>query len=303
MSVCLIGVGSNLGDRRENVETAVDRLDQHPSIQITAISRWITSDPVGGPDGQDVFLNGVCVADSELAPHDLLAHLLDVERSLGRSRKLRWAPRTIDLDLLLVADRVIRDQQLSVPHPWMAIRPFVIGPAAEVAPAMKHPIIGRTMRQLHEYLYSSPRRVLVLSYDPQVSQQLLVQAGFAEVSTSVGQIHVPPDQHPLKPTASVYEKTYSRGEHHLTPSDESVCWEVISLSPRCTSPPVAAINDLRGQWHSAPPVRLKLILDSGTGDRALEDAVSTSGGPFLTIDIDHVPRAIHDLNAALEGMS
>ena len=152
MSFCLIGLGANLGNRRETLEAAVARLRQHAALRITAISRWHETAPVGGPPGQPAFLNGALAAETSLPPHALLELLQQVERELGRRPAERWGPRPIDLDLLLYDQLVLATATLVLPHPRMAWRRFVLEPAVEVAGAMIHSTTGWTLSRLLEHL-------------------------------------------------------------------------------------------------------------------------------------------------------
>ena len=106
MPVCLISLGSNEGDRQQNLEAAVARMAAHRQIKLLARSSWHETAPIGGPPGQDGFLNGAVTLETSLAPHELLACLHDIEAELGRRRAERWGPRPIDLDLLLYDDLV-----------------------------------------------------------------------------------------------------------------------------------------------------------------------------------------------------
>jgi 2-amino-4-hydroxy-6-hydroxymethyldihydropteridine diphosphokinase len=161
MPVCLIGLGSNQGDRRANLEAAAARLAANPQVDVLARSNWHETAPVGGPAGQPDFLNGALVLDTALGPHELLAVLQQIERQLGRRPAERWGPRPIDLDLLLYGDLVLDTPELLVPHPRLAYRRFVLGPASEVAPEMLHPTIHWTIARLLEHLDTSPRYVAV----------------------------------------------------------------------------------------------------------------------------------------------
>jgi len=161
MSRCLIGLGSNRGDRRDYMQKAVAALAAQPEIRIVAESRLVETRPIGGPPGQSGFLNAAALLDTTLSPHALLAVLARVERDLKRTRSTRWGPRTIDLDLLLFDEQVIDTPDLAVPHPRMAWRRFVLEPASEVVPDMVHPTIGWTVRHLLEHLESAPPYVAV----------------------------------------------------------------------------------------------------------------------------------------------
>jgi 2-amino-4-hydroxy-6-hydroxymethyldihydropteridine diphosphokinase len=152
MPRCLIGLGSNCGDRQANLEAAVSRLAAYPPIRLLAVGAWRETAPVGGPPHQPSFLNGALTLETGLGPHELHAVLQQVEGQLGRERAETWGPRTIDLDLLLYDDLVLDTPTLIVPHPRMAWRRFVLEPAAEVAPAMLHPTIAWPVARLLEHL-------------------------------------------------------------------------------------------------------------------------------------------------------
>lgn len=165
MSLALIGLGSNLGDRRRTLTEAVGHLAHQSGVQLSAASRWYQTRPVGGPAEQGAYLNGAALLETSLPPEELLARLLKVEGQLGRRRGHRWEPRTVDLDLLLYNGRVIDQPGLAVPHPRMAWRRFVLEPAAEIAPSLVHPTTGWTIARLLEHL-NSARDYLAITGPP-----------------------------------------------------------------------------------------------------------------------------------------
>ena len=128
-----LGIGSNLGDRLAALQRAADLLGAEPGIELTRCSRVWETDPVGGPSQPD-FLNVVVRAEVDLEPLDLLAACRRVEAALGRVRDVRWGPRTIDVDVLLFGARAIDHPDLSVPHPRMHERAFVLMPLLDVDP-------------------------------------------------------------------------------------------------------------------------------------------------------------------------
>jgi 2-amino-4-hydroxy-6-hydroxymethyldihydropteridine diphosphokinase len=140
-----IGVGSNLGDRHANLALAAALLDAGGVVRIIARSKLIETAAVGGPVGQGAFLNGVWIVASGFGPHQVLADLQRVETACGRTRTVRWGPRTIDLDLLLRDDGVVvTSGVLTLPHPRIRERPFVLTPLAEVAGSWPIPALPPT---------------------------------------------------------------------------------------------------------------------------------------------------------------
>ncbi len=156
MATCLIGLGSNLGDRRTILERAVSRLRQHAAIQVAAVSSWHDYPAIGGPAGQGSFLNGAARLITELSPHELRQELHRIERDAGRQRAVRWAARTLDVDLLLYDRQIVNSPELQVPHPRMTTRRFVLEPAADVAAEMVHPLTGWTIGKLLQHLREAP---------------------------------------------------------------------------------------------------------------------------------------------------
>ncbi|HEX3725805.1 MAG TPA: 2-amino-4-hydroxy-6-hydroxymethyldihydropteridine diphosphokinase [Pirellulales bacterium] len=148
----LVALGSNLGDRRQWLDRAIALLAAEPRIESFVASRYHSTTPVGGPGGQESFLNAAVRFETSLAPEQLHAVLRRIEDQLGRARGARWGPRTIDLDLLLYGDALIDTLELIVPHPRMAFRRFALEPAADVAPEMVHPTIGWTIARMLEHL-------------------------------------------------------------------------------------------------------------------------------------------------------
>jgi 2-amino-4-hydroxy-6-hydroxymethyldihydropteridine diphosphokinase len=128
-----LGLGSNLGDRLANLQRAVELLSAEPDIQVVASSRVWESDPVGGPP-QPNYLNAVVQVEVDRDAHGLLAAAQRVERALGRERRVRWGPRTIDVDVLIVDQEQSDDPELTLPHPRMLERAFVLLPLLELDP-------------------------------------------------------------------------------------------------------------------------------------------------------------------------
>jgi 2-amino-4-hydroxy-6-hydroxymethyldihydropteridine diphosphokinase len=146
--IAYIALGANLGDRRANIERAIDLLRATAGIRVRKVSSLLENDAVGGPTNSPAFLNAAVEVDTTTSPRELLTRLLAIERELGRERREKWGPRPIDLDLLLFGGQVIDEPDLKVPHPLMHERRFVLAPLAEIAPQALHPTLGKAVRDL-----------------------------------------------------------------------------------------------------------------------------------------------------------
>ncbi len=131
--MAFVALGANLGDREKNIRVAVDALKRSAGVRVVRVSSLMENPAVGGPKGSPDFLNGVMEIKTTLPPHRLLDRLLEIEREMGRERREKWSPRTIDLDLLLYGDQVIETTALVIPHPLMHTRRFVLELLAEIA--------------------------------------------------------------------------------------------------------------------------------------------------------------------------
>lgn len=147
MAFACIGIGTNLGDRRAHLELATRELRHLPATDTVHLSPTYETEPVG-PGEQGRFLNAAAAIETTLPPGELLGHLLRIERLAGREREVKWGPRTLDLDLLLYDDRIIETEDLTLPHPHMHERWFVLKPLNDIAPEAIHPTLGKTVREL-----------------------------------------------------------------------------------------------------------------------------------------------------------
>ncbi len=143
--VVYLGLGSNMGNRRENLDKALDLLSQR--LPVGQVSSLYDTEPVGNTN-QPRFLNLVCQVRTRLAPIELLALAKGIELKLGRASGKSNAPRPIDIDVLFYGDQVIKTPELVIPHPRLAERAFVLIPLAEIAPDLVHPVSGKTIRGL-----------------------------------------------------------------------------------------------------------------------------------------------------------
>lgn len=144
-----LGVGSNMGDRMEYINQAINAIEAQDDTRVVHVSSLIETKPYGGVV-QDDFLNGCIAIDTLKEPEELLDFLMDVEAQAGRVRTIHWGPRTLDLDILMYDDRVMNERRLTIPHKEMHKRLFVLEPLEEIAPYLMHPLLGQTITQLKE---------------------------------------------------------------------------------------------------------------------------------------------------------
>lgn len=146
-----LSIGSNLGDKKDNLDQAIALLNADEYSKVTKISEYITTEPVGGVE-QDDFLNAALEVKTLRSPKRLLEIIGVIERQLKRERKVHWGPRTIDLDIIFYDDIVMDTKELTIPHPEMEKRGFVLKPLLEIAPKSIHPIFKKTVVQLLDEL-------------------------------------------------------------------------------------------------------------------------------------------------------
>lgn len=162
MARCLIGCGSNLGRRREQLDRAIELMRFMPGVTLLGVSRFRETVPIGGPSRQRSFLNGACLIETDLPPQDVLSLLAAVENTLHRHREERWGPRTVDLDLLLYDDLVVDSECLTVPHPRMSTRRFVLEPCVEIAGDAFHPLAACRLDEILASISSPQPHVAVV---------------------------------------------------------------------------------------------------------------------------------------------
>ena len=144
---CAIALGSNLGKSLTTLENSLNVLNSNPGIKLLAVSSWYQTKPVGGSPQPD-YLNGCAILNVQQTPEELLVLLQATELQFGRVRQERWGARTLDLDLLLYDNLIINTPNLTIPHPRMTERAFVLVPLAEIAPRWQEPTSGKAIAQL-----------------------------------------------------------------------------------------------------------------------------------------------------------
>lgn len=145
--IAYIGLGSNLGDRLSYCQRAAEAIRHFQDTTLIRLSSYYETEPLEVSD-QDWFINGVVAIRTALPPQELLSACQKVEENLGRKRMIRYGPRTIDLDLLLYGQRVVGTDRLTLPHPKLHLRRFVLVPLVEIAPEAVHPVLHQTMAEL-----------------------------------------------------------------------------------------------------------------------------------------------------------
>jgi 2-amino-4-hydroxy-6-hydroxymethyldihydropteridine diphosphokinase len=343
MTAALIALGSNLGDRQANLDRATQLLAARPGVRLIAASAPHVTRPVGGPSGQSDFLNAAALVETSLEPSAMLAALQDIERVLGRLRAgPRWGPRPIDLDLLLYDSLVVESAELTVPHPRMAFRRFVIEPAADVAPTMRHPTIGWTLEKLRDHLRVAPPYVAIAGAPTSGKSQLaldvsgllggrLLQDPSAQQSD---QTHLPAASGPA--WAAEIELVALRSFQLAGTSvadvaisdywfDQALCFAPLTLSSD-------RLEEYVQRWQAAavgvPAAKLLVLLDgpiewlwrraNAAGRRTawlnrqsiaqlrqaiVERARAPGRGPLLQLDCLQPEKARLELTAAIESMN
>ncbi len=175
MPRCLLALGANLGNREKTLQNALREISALPQTRLLARSTWHETPAVGGPTGQHDFLNGAVLIDTDLEAEKLANLLQAIETKHGRKHKVRWAARTLDIDLLLYGEAAIDTPELVIPHPRMTFRQFVLAPAAEIAGNMLVADAGWTISALLDHLRTSARYVAIASTDPQLADWLVGQ--------------------------------------------------------------------------------------------------------------------------------
>ncbi len=252
----LLAFGANLGDRHAQWQEAT-RLLASESVQILAASSLFETSPVGGPEGQDVFLNAALSVQTTLTAIELIDRLLAVELEIGRIRETRWGARLVDLDLLLFENEIIEQPSYTVPHPRMTFRRFMLEPALEVAAHWQHPITQCSLADLVATLNHRPQsaeiwctaealelqhtRVQAPGLTPKPTGSLAVSSLVHQLERSGFAVSIPepagdkwePGPHSERPTLSIVISKLAhppmkqvRGPYLMLPAESPEQWDV-----------------------------------------------------------------------------
>lgn len=303
---CLLSLGSNLGARQDQLRRAVERLAALPDCQLTDVSDFLETLPIGGPAGQQPFLNAAVRLQSRLSPTRLLDSLLRVESQLGRVREVHWGPRTADIDLLLHGDSRAHTTRLQLPHPRMGFRRFVLEPAAAVAPDMIHPQFRASVEALRLRLDRTPRYLALCGANTAEVSDLSKQLA---ARTAAHRIVDPltPQAATREPLAAVQKRAAALGVDDA--SDErwriSDFWVFQSLAdvrqaklgpiPETRFEPAPRLIALVTRAFAHPHERRRVA--------RLRTLLSGRGSPFLIVNGNAPPQALAELQAALEAMT
>lgn len=264
-SLAIIGMGSNQGDREATLDAAVEALKATPHVHVWTVSGYYETFPVGGPPGQEPFLNAAVLTEPTLDPLSLLERLHDIEARFGRVRDERWGARTLDLDLLLYGQEVRRTPQIVVPHPRLAFRRFALVPAVEAAPWSLDPLTNLTVNELLANLDRRPSLVAVAAADPDDAESVaLASEVHAGVVAALG-------AEPLRKGGAA--EVPSGPPSH--PRDRRLA-EVRALAHRASESRLARAG-LGDRWLAAD---FSLDLDLRRAAAMESDAAATEGGAW-----------------------
>lgn len=283
MATALIGLGANLGNPQATLRAVTAQLAAHPRIASLSASSVVMTEPVGGPAGQPQFANAVARVETDLSPGELLGELQAIENAFGRERQEHWAARTLDLDLLLYDDLQVNTAQLTLPHPRMAFRRFVLEPAVEVAADMVEPVTGWTLDKLLLHV-NSPPRYIALSGTCWFAKQYVASAVAAMLN-----------QEGIAAQASVTRGITSLGAAPYADPDHSFVDHFIDLMPRLAADLQQTLTTSPKTWLVASywPGELAVSARLWFEGKALELAEAAYAEAFASFPAPKLLAAFH----------
>ncbi|MFK7769718.1 MAG: 2-amino-4-hydroxy-6-hydroxymethyldihydropteridine diphosphokinase [Mariniblastus sp.] len=326
---CLIAFGSNLGDGGQIFKQTIQLLNANQSINVVSKSELQTTRPVGGPAGQDAYLNAAIRIEASCSPSELHSQLVEIESELGRIRHERWGARRVDLDLLLYGQESILTDRLIVPHPRMSFRRFVLDPAHEIAGDMIHPVSGQSIRELVSHLDQAERLVLLVSSNANsqipesLAKRLIAALSEAKVESGSGigsDVEIPPESKAVKKDSANWQFKVLRSANDLMAFSN---FDQTKLRPKGSAKEKPDSESLLAQTSIQMPilvchfsdendnarkVSLEKIPDPSKRDpkydsqQQLQMAAVNFAGPTLELKNDE-ERAFVEVMAAIEAMS
>jgi 2-amino-4-hydroxy-6-hydroxymethyldihydropteridine diphosphokinase len=286
MPTCLLGLGANLGDSAATLAAAVVEIKALPDVQLVGHSTWHRTRPVGGPAEQSEYFNGAALIETSIAPLTLLHELQQIEVRHGRTRSERWAPRTLDIDILLYGSEVSETPMLVLPHPRLTFRRFALEPAVELAPKLRHPVIGWPLERLLLHLSAAADRLAIVSPNEALRTQL------AELLVGA------------RPANVVARPRFETADHHWPP-----LWTTWLEFPAPSSA-AARIVETVGElpYAAAAFPKLSVLLDADVAHRGADKLqwstlVRQPGrGPTLRLQTLDPPEIERELLAAVDAV-
>ncbi|MEO1614844.1 MAG: 2-amino-4-hydroxy-6-hydroxymethyldihydropteridine diphosphokinase [Planctomycetota bacterium] len=283
VSQCVISFGSNLGDRRELVAEAAREIASHPSLILPPglrTSRLFETPPIGGPGGQEPFLNAVGAFETTAPARDILDLLQQTEQKLGRRRRLRWDARSIDLDVVLHGNLMGGATGLVVPHPRYTARQFVLRPACDVASEFRDPRFGWTLGELSAFLADDIPSLALVTGSREIRQELCGRLQEQGIAIRHASADSPPDRGWIAPE---FEPA-SREKRSIASQSSELEF------PKC----------FRGQPRLL--VRIHQTTDPSRWPAPHQMWPSGWGWPEYRLEIDDVDWAVSELASALQSM-